>query len=101
MKNLVLVIPANVYQSVTDKLRELSIPGFTLAHVEGHGAHTARDTFMSAHDRVVGFVPRVRIDVVLPEEAVDEVVAALTDTGSELAAHGAWWVSPVDRFGGF
>lgn len=101
MKNLVLIVPASVYQSVTDQLREFDVPGFTVAHVEGHGAHTAEDTFLSAQDRVVGFVPRVRIDVVLPEEAVDGVLAALTGTGSELAGHGAWWVSPVERSGGF
>jgi nitrogen regulatory protein P-II 1 len=101
MKNLVLIVPSNVYPSVTDRLREIAISGFTITHVEGHGAQTARDTFLSARDRVVGFVPRVRIDVVLPEEAVEAVLAALADTGSELTGHGAWWVSPVERSGGF
>jgi len=101
MKNLVLIVPESVHQSVTDQLRALSVPGFTVAHVEGHGAHTAQDTFLSARDRVVGFVPQVRIDVVMDGEMVDVVLAALTGAGSELAGHGAWWVCPVERSGGF
>jgi nitrogen regulatory protein P-II 1 len=101
MKNLVLIVPANTCQSVTDRLRELAVSGFTVSHVEGHGAHTAQDTFLSARDRVVGFVPRVRIDVVLPGGDVDGVLAGLSTAGAELSAHGAWWVSPVERAGGF
>ena len=101
MKNLVLIVPETVYASVTDQLRALSVSGFTVAHVEGHGAHTAGDPFLSARDRVVGFVPRVRIDVVLSEVSVDVVLAGLTGGGSELTGHGAWWVSPVERSGGF
>jgi nitrogen regulatory protein P-II 1 len=101
MKNLVLIVPANVYAAVTDRLREIGIAGFTVTHVEGHGAHTARDAFLSARDRVVGFVPRVRIDVVLEGEAVDGVLSARAGAGTDLSAHGAWWLTPVERSGGF
>ncbi|MDP2316290.1 MAG: DUF3240 family protein [Pseudomonadota bacterium] len=101
MKNLVLIVNTSVVQSITDQLRALDVPGFTVSHVEGHGAHTAADQFLSARDRVVGFVPRVRVDVVLPAERVDAVLDALRQPGAGLAGHGVYWVAPVEQFGQF
>lgn len=101
MNNLVVIVNANVIRTVTDRLRELEIPGFTLTHVEGHGRRTAEDRFLSARDRVEGFVPRVRVDIVLPDEQVTKVLDALRDGSIGLAGHGIYWVSPVDRLGRF
>lgn len=101
MKNLTLVLNSSVHQAVTDHLRALGVSGFTISHVEGHGIHTAEDRFLSARDRVVGFVPRVRVDIVLPPEQMATVLEALCKPGSGLAGHGTFWVSPVERIGQF
>lgn len=101
MKNLILVVNASVQQSVTDHLRALDVSGFTVSQVEGHGPHTAEDPFLSSRDRVVGFVPRVRIDIVLSPERVTEVLAALREPNAGLAGHGVFWISPVERFDQF
>ena len=101
MKNLILIVNASVQQSVTDHLRALDVPGFTVSQVEGHGAHTAGDPFLSSRDRVVGFVPRVRVDIVLPSAQVTAVLDALLEPTAGLNGHGVFWVSPVERFGQF
>lgn len=101
MKNLTLVVNASVHQAVTDLLRALGVVGFTVSHVEGHGAGAAKDSFLSARDRVVGFVPRVRVDAVLPPEQLNTVLEALCKPGSGLAGHGTFWISPVERIGQF
>lgn len=101
MKNLVLIVSASVQQSVTDHLRALGVPGFTVSQVEGHGAHTAEDPFLSSRDRVVGFVPRVRVDIVLPSERATAVLDALREPNTGLSGHGIFWVSPVERFDQF
>ena len=98
MKNLVLVFNASVQQSVTDLLRALDVTGFTVSQVEGHGPHTAEDPFLSSRDRVVGFVPRVRIDVVLPSERASVVLGALREPNTGLAGHGVYWISTVESF---
>lgn len=98
MKNLVLVFNASVQQSVTDQLRALDVTGFTVSQVEGHGPHTAQDPFLSSRDRVVGFVPRVRVDIVLPSERVTVVLDALREPHTGLAGHGVYWISPVESF---
>ena len=101
MRILTLVLNAGVRQAVTDQLRELGVAGFTLSHVEGHGPHTDQDQFLSARDLVVGFVPRVRIDIVLPSEQLTAVLDALRAPGAGFAGHGTFWVSPVESFGQF
>ena len=101
MKNLVLIVNASVLQAVTDQLRALEITGFTVSHVEGHGPHTAEDQFLSARDRVVGFVPRVRVDIVIPTERVSTVLDALCALGTGFSGHGNFWISPVEHFGRF
>lgn len=101
MKNLVLIVHESVHIAVIDRLRALEVEGFTVAQVEGHGAATTRDAFLSGRDRVVGFVPRVRIDLVIGEEEAERVLAALSNPGSGLTGHGAWWLFPVERAGGF
>lgn len=101
MKNLVLIVNKSVYQAIVDHLRSLGVTGFTVSHVEGHGEHTAEDRFLSERDRVVGFVPRVRVDIVLPADRVTTVLDGLCVPGIGLTGHGIYWISPVERFGQF
>ncbi len=101
MRNLVLIVHEGAYQAVTDQLRALDITGFTVSHVEGHGSHTAEHQFLSERDRVVGFVPRVRVDIVLPSEQLTTVLEALRAPGAGYAGHGTYWVSPIEQFGQF
>jgi len=53
------------------------VTGFTLTRCEGHGAGPKASLQQSAMDEVVGFVPRIRIEVILPSEAVDSVLERL------------------------
>ena len=101
MKILVLVINASVHESVVDLLRALDVTGFTVSHVEGHGPHTGDDQSLTARDRVVGFVPRVRVDMVLTSGKLAAVLDALKDSGTSFAGHGTFWVAPVEHFGRF
>jgi len=97
MKNLVLIVPASAQQECADRLRALStVDGFTFTPVEGHGARTDRDPVLSPRDRVVGYVPRVRIDVLLDDEAVTAVVETLRGSVGHQAVY---WVTDVDAYG--
>jgi len=101
MKNLILIVNASVQQVVIDHLRELHITEFTLSKVEGHGSYSAGDAFISARDRVVGFVPRVRIDIVLEPERLTAVLEALREPDTGFAGHGIYWVSTIEHFDSF
>ena len=99
MKNLTLVIHAGVQQALADSLRAIpQVQGFTFTPVEGHSNHSEEDAFMSARDKVVGYVPRVRVDVLIEDEDINAVLAALL-AQEGFRGQGIYWVSPVELQG--
>ena len=99
MKNLTLIVHADVEQALADTLRSLKqVSGFTFIHVEGHGAQDGRDATLSARDRVVGYTPQVRVDILLEDDDVDVVLQALRAAECGLAGRGIYWVAPVENF---
>ena len=49
MKNLSLIVHADIEQALADTLRGFKqVSGFTFTHVEGHGAQNDRDPALSA-----------------------------------------------------
>ncbi|MBI5137514.1 MAG: DUF3240 family protein [Nitrospirae bacterium] len=100
MKNLVMVVHASVQQELADTLRGLAqVRGFTFSHVEGHSAQSGRDPFLSARDRVVGYVPRIRVDILLEDADLDPVLAMLCGGETGVAGQGVYWVTAVERHG--
>lgn len=100
MKNLIMIIHANAEQDVADVLRGLDrIQGFTFTHVEGHGAQAEHDPFLSARDKVVGYTPRVRVDIFLEDADLEPVLDALRSSGKCSESHGLYWVTEVQRSG--
>ncbi len=100
MKNLTLVVHADIEQGLADFLRGLGpVRGFTFTHVEGHGPQDERDPALSARDRVVGYTPHVRVDIVVEDENVDAVLDALRQSRSGVAGRGHYWITRVEREG--
>jgi nitrogen regulatory protein P-II 1 len=99
MKNFVLIVHAAVQQDLADLLRGLpAVSGFTFTSVEGHSRQTEHDPFLSARDRVVGYVPRIRADILLEEANVESVVAAVRRHPA-LHGQGIYWLTDIDGHG--
>ena len=100
MKNLVIIIHATAQQVLADQLRDLAeVEGFTFSHVEGHGIQVETDPLLSARDKVVGFVPRVRIDILLKDTDVDRVLKALHRDSHGSTSAAMFWVTDVQKYG--
>ena len=100
MKNLTLIVHADVEQALSDILRGLkSVQGFTFTHIEGHGAQDIKDPSLSARDLVVGYTPHVRVDLLLEDKDVDNVLQAVRDANCGVAGRGVYWVTQVERQG--
>lgn len=99
MKSLTIVIHAGAQQALADSLRALDqVPGFTFTHVEGHSGHSDADPFLSERDKVVGYVPRVQVQLLLEDADVGAVLAALL-AQEGFRGQGIYWVSPVEQMG--
>lgn len=100
MKNLTIIVHANVQQDLADTLRSTpQVRGFSFTHVEGHSLQTPNDQFLSARDKVVGYVPRVRVDVLLDQQDVPAVLANVRAVPNGAAANGVYWVTSVHDAG--
>jgi nitrogen regulatory protein P-II 1 len=86
MKNLTLIVHTDVEKALADTLRgQKSVQGFTFTHVEGHGVQGSMDVSLSTRDLVVGYTPRVRVDIILEDKDVDAVLESLARSGAGLA----------------
>lgn len=100
MKMLTLIVHADIKQVLADTLRGFKqVPGFTFTHVEGHGAQDDRDPSLSARDHVVGFVPHLRVDIVLEDKDAEEVLDALRKSRCGLAGRARYWITAVESQG--
>jgi len=100
MKLLTLIIHDNLKQDLSDFLRSLEqVNGFTFSTAEGHGPQSDKDPFLSNRDKVVGYTPRVRVEVVLEDNDMQSVLAALRKSDMGLSQHTLYWITAVEEFG--
>ncbi len=99
MKQLVLVIHDNLKQETADLLHRIEqIRGFTFSNIEGHGKQST-DTYLSTRDKVVGFTPRVRVDILLEDKDVTPVLMEIRESNIGLINHGFYWITAVEEYG--
>ena len=100
MKHLTLMIHTNVQQNLADQLRSLAqVTGFTFSHAQGHGVQLESDPLLSARDKVVGYTPRVRVDILLEDGDVESVLDTLRKTTYGVERNGIYWVTAVEQSG--
>ena len=100
MKLLTLIVHTDVQQGLTTLLRNMDlVAGFTFTNVEGHGEEVEDDAYLSSRDKVVGHVPRVRVDLLLDDNDVDSVLLTLSDRENNVAGQGMYWVTAVEKGG--
>jgi nitrogen regulatory protein PII len=98
MKLITAVVKPFKLDDVKDALKEAGITGITVSEVRGfgrQGGHT--ETYRGAEYKI-DFVPKVSIQVVVDDGAVDGVVEAIkTGAATGKIGDGKIWVSDVDR----
>ncbi len=100
MKHLTLIVHTNMQQDLADQLRALEqVSGFTFSNAEGHGVQVENDPFLSARDKVVGYTPRIRVDILLEETDVDSVLEIIRSSTKGIKGQGIYWVTAVEKHG--
>jgi len=100
MKLLTIIVHTDVQGELADLLRSIKqVPGFTFTPCAGHGAETERDPYFAAREQAIGHVPRVRTDILLQDNDVDAVLAALCSGDQCVSGQGIYWVTPVEKTG--
>ena len=78
MKRIEAIIKPFKLDEVKSRLRELGVSGMTVSEVKGFGRTGGRTEVYRGSAYVVDFVPKVKVEVVLKDSLVAEVVEAIT-----------------------
>lgn len=100
MKHLTLIVHADMEETLADTLRALpTVSAFTLARIESHDAQKTAAASLSTRDRVAGYTPHVRVDLLLDDAQIATLLAALRAADSGVAGRGRYWVTQVETEG--
>ncbi len=99
MKKFTMVVHESVQQQLADCLRSLQLDTFIFSHVEEHSAQLEHDAFLSARDKVVGYVPQVRVDVIVDDARAPGLLGEIRETGCNFKGRGIYWISNLDDSG--
>jgi len=78
-------------------LESIDIAGVTVSEVSGYGRQRGHTEVYRGADYHVDFVPKVRVDVLVDDSAVERVIDAVsTAARSGKIGDGKVWVTPVD-----
>ena len=77
MKLLKSIVRPNKVDEVKDALAKLNIAGMTVTEVRGHGKQKGHTAVYRGKEYSVTLLPKVEIEVVVPDETVEEVIQTI------------------------
>ena len=98
MKLVTAVIRPSRLEEVRNALEELGIHGLTVTEVRGHGRQRGHTEVFRGKEYVVDLLPKIRLEIALVEEKVDQVVEAIeksSKTGD--VGDGKIFVLPIEE----
>lgn len=98
MKKIEAIIKPFKLDDVKDALNEIGITGMTISEVKGYGRQKGHTEIYRGAEYVVDFIPKVKIEIVVAAEQVDEVVDTIrsaANTGK--IGDGKIFVLPIER----
>ncbi len=80
MKKIEAIIKPFKLDEVKDKLSEIGIKGITVSEVKGFGRQKGHTELYRGAEYVVDFLPKVKLEIIVSDSVVEEVVEAITKT---------------------
>jgi nitrogen regulatory protein P-II 1 len=97
MKLIVAVLKPFKLDDVKEALKTLGVSGMTLTEAQGFGRQRGHTETYRGAEYTVDFVPKLRIEVLVDDAQVDEVVDTIVATAATgKIGDGKVWVLPVE-----
>src|SRR6187200_3685287 len=98
MKLVTAIVKPFKLDDVKNALELIGIAGLTVSEVQGFGRQRGHTEVYRGAEYQVDFVPKVRVEVVVDDDGVDEVVDAIAGAArTGKIGDGKLWVTDVDR----
>ncbi|MBW2630269.1 MAG: P-II family nitrogen regulator [Deltaproteobacteria bacterium] len=79
MKKIEAIIRPEKLDDVKEALKKIDYPGMSTVRIEGHGQQKGKIEQFRGREFKVEFLPKVKIEVVVNDQAVDEIVTAVIE----------------------
>ena len=86
MKQITAIIKPFKLEEVRESLAEVGVSGLTVTEVKGFGRQKGHTELYRGAEYVVDFLPKVKIEVVVKDEEVDDIFGAAVELGVALLA---------------
>jgi nitrogen regulatory protein PII len=98
MKLITAVVKPFKVDEVKDALKAVGVTGMTVGEVRGFGRQGGHTETYRGAEYNIDFVPKVRLDIVVDDDVVDEVVACIRSAAATgKIGDGKIWVAAVER----
>ncbi len=98
MTTLEAFIQPSKLDAVKEALLAIGIDGLTVLEVRGHGRQKGHTEFYRGREYSVDLLPKIKLEIVLRDEVVDEVVKAiLTSAQTGKIGDGKIFLSRIDE----
>ncbi|MDV7270002.1 P-II family nitrogen regulator [Thioclava sp. A2] len=98
MKKVEAIIKPFKLDEVKEALQEAGIQGLSVIEVKGFGRQKGHTELYRGAEYVVDFLPKVKIEMVLPDDMVDAAIEAITSAArTEKIGDGKIFVSPIEQ----
>ena len=98
MKKIEAIIKPFKLEEVKDALSEVGVDGMTVIEVKGFGRQKGHTEIYRGSEYTVDFLPKIKIELVLPDEKATEAIAAIVKSAKTgKIGDGKIFVSAVDE----
>jgi nitrogen regulatory protein PII len=98
VKKIEAIIKPFKLEEVKDALTEIGVHGLTVSEVKGFGRQKGHAELYRGAEYVVDFIPKVKIEVVVPDSMAEKVVETIMNTArTGRIGDGKIFVIPVEE----
>jgi nitrogen regulatory protein P-II 1 len=97
MKLVTAVVKPHKWEDVRSALEMAGVTGMTVSEVSGYGRQKGHTEVYRGAEYDIALVPKIRIEIVVDDPEVDDVVGAIVKTArTGKIGDGKVWVQPVE-----
>lgn len=98
MKKIEAIIKPFKLEEVKDALAEVGVVGMSVSEVKGFGRQKGHTEIYRGSEYTVDFLPKVKIETVVADDAVDDAIKAITKAaGTGKIGDGKIFVLPIEQ----
>jgi len=98
MKKIEAIIKPFKLDEVKEALQDIGVQGLSVLEVKGFGRQKGHTELYRGAEYVVDFLPKVKVEVVLPDDQVESAVEAIIAAArTDKIGDGKIFVSPVEQ----